>query len=116
MRRWRKATWALVIWTGLMALWAVAGVSAVGDNCAGRTGSALEACQAGTAIGGGIGLTLIAMVWFIGFIVLALIWLMSRPQRRLCPACGAQVRSGVTVCPSCSYDFAGAARAGSTGP
>jgi hypothetical protein len=73
--RWRKATWALVIWTGLIALWLVAGLSAVGNTPAGT-----EAEQAGRAIGAGIGVTLILFIWFIGFIVLGLIWLMSRPK------------------------------------
>lgn len=80
MPRWRKATWALVIWTILMGIWIAAGVGAVSDNCAGVTGTALDNCQAATAIGGGIGVTFIIIVWFLGFLVLGLIWLMSRPK------------------------------------
>lgn len=80
MPRWRKATWAIVVFSALMLVWIVAGVGAVSDNCAGKTGDALEACQAGTAIGGGIGVTILIFIWFIGFIVLGLIWLMSRPK------------------------------------
>jgi len=53
---WRKATWALAIFTALMGSWA------------------------GTAIGGGIAITFIAILWFVGFIVLGLVWLMSRPE------------------------------------
>lgn len=80
MPRWRKATWALVIWTVLIVLWIFAGTSAVGENCTGESGSALEACRAGTAIGAGLGVTFIIIIWFLGFIVLGLIWLMSRPK------------------------------------
>jgi hypothetical protein len=80
MPRWRKATWAIVLFSALMLVWIVAGVGAVSNNCAGKTGDALVACQAGTAIGGGIGVTILVVIWFIGFIVLGLIWLMSRPK------------------------------------
>jgi hypothetical protein len=102
---WRKASWTLVIWNVLMLLWVVSGTAGLSSNCAGRTGDALAACQAGTAIGAGIGVTLIAMIWFFGFVVLALVWLMSRPSRRLCPRCGNEVKKGLTVCPSCQYEF-----------
>lgn len=83
MPKWRKATWALLIWNVLMVIWVVGGVGAVGDNCAGETGDALVACQAGTAIGAGLGVTMIIFIWFIGFIVLGLIWLMSRPKENV---------------------------------
>ena len=53
MFRWRKMTWVLVLWTVLMAIW----------------------------IGGAaIGVGLLAVLWMVGFFVLALIWLMSRPR------------------------------------
>jgi hypothetical protein len=105
---WRKATWAVVIWTVLMAFWIGSGAASISNNCAGKTGSDLSTCQAGTAIGGGIGITFLFLVWFVGFVILSLIWLMSRPQRRLCPVCGEQVKKGLTVCPKCGYNFAAA--------
>lgn len=83
MPKWRKATWALVIWTFLIALWIGAGVMNVSDSCTGRTGNELETCQAATAIGGGIGVTFIVVIWFIGFVVLGLVWLMSRPKENV---------------------------------
>jgi hypothetical protein len=83
MPRWRKATWALLIWNVLMVIWIVGGVGAVGDNCAGETGDALELCQGATAVGAGIGVTFLIVIWFIGFIVLGLIWLMSRPKENV---------------------------------
>lgn len=75
MPRWRKATWALVIWTALIVLWIGTGLGSVGDLPAGS-----EAEEAGRAIGAGIGVTFILILWFLGFIVLGLIWLMSRPK------------------------------------
>lgn len=80
MPRWRKATWAIVLFSALMLIWIVVGVSSVSDNCAGMSGQDLVNCQAATAIGGGIGVTFLVIVWFLGFIVLGLIWLMSRPK------------------------------------
>lgn len=104
---WRKATWAVVIWTVLMALWIVAGAStSTSSVCDGAKYS--DACQAGATIGKGIGVTLLFFLWFIGFVVLSLVWLMSRPSRRLCPVCGEQVKKGLTACPKCRYDFAAA--------
>jgi hypothetical protein len=105
MPHWRKATWALVVWNALMLLWVVSGVMNVSSNCAGMTGDALTTCQAGTAIGAGIGVTFIGMIWFVGFIVFSLVWLMSRPSKRQCPRCGNDVKKGLTVCPSCQFEF-----------
>lgn len=76
MPKWRKATWGLVIWSGLCVLWLVTGLNNVSQM---QTGNEYEA--AGAAIGTGIGVTLIFMVWFFGFVVGSLIWLMSRPKR-----------------------------------
>ena len=60
MRRLRKMTWAILIWTGLFVLWGASGVSAVSDECVGMIGNGLSLCQSATAIGGGIGLSLIS--------------------------------------------------------
>lgn len=76
MPKWRKATWGLAIWSGLCVLWLVTGLNNVSQM---QTGNEYEA--AGAAIGTGIGVTLIFMVWFFGFVVGSLIWLMSRPKR-----------------------------------
>lgn len=83
MPRWRKATWAIFLFSALMLIWVISGVGAVSDNCAGLTGQELETCQAGTAIGGGIAVTFLIIIWFIGFVVLGLIWLMSRPKENV---------------------------------
>ena len=76
MPKWRKATWGLVIWSGLCVLWLVSGLANVSQI---TTSNEYE--PAGAAIGTGIGVTLIFMVWFFGFVVGSLIWLMSRPKR-----------------------------------
>jgi hypothetical protein len=76
-------TWAILIWTGLFILWGATGVGAVSDECVGLTGEDLSICQAGTAIGGGIGLTFIFLLWFVGFVVLAIVWFMTRPKNNV---------------------------------
>jgi len=76
MPKWRKATWGLVIWTGLCVLWLISGLANVSQI---TTSNEYEA--AGAAIGTGIGVTVIFMFWFCGFVVGSLIWLMSRPKR-----------------------------------
>ena len=99
--RWRKATWALVIWCVVILVWAIAG--AAGNDCAKQaTDLDTSACQAGT----GIGVAIILLLGFFGFIFFSLIWLMSRPRKRECPRCGEDVKKGKTVCPSCQFDFA----------
>ena len=80
MRGWRKMTWAIVIWTVLMAAWIIDGLSAVGEGCGGLTGSDLTTCQAGTTIAGGLAVSVLFFLWFIGFVVLSIIWFTSRAK------------------------------------
>ena len=108
---WRKMTWVLVIWTAIFAVWIIAGVSSNDSNdrayCRAHIDhyftmkDCLSASHAGTAIGA----ALIFILWFLGFVVLGLVWLMSRPRRRTCPHCGNDVKKGLTACKNCGYDF-----------
>ena len=79
MARWRKATWALVIWNVLMFLWLASTLQSEFD-CDRETGAARAVCDAGAAIGMSLGASLVGTVWFIGFMTIGLIWLMSRPR------------------------------------
>lgn len=101
----RKATWLVILWNGLIGLWVISGINAIKDQCEGLVGNALQTCQIGQNVGGGIGLFLIGLIWFVGFLVTGLIWLMSRPKRRLCPVCGRSVKEGEMVCRRCGHDF-----------
>lgn len=104
--RWRKMTWVLVIWCALILLWAIGG--AAGNECANEpTQLEQDACEAGT----GIGVALILLIGFFGFAFLSIIWFMTRPKGRDCPACGEFVKRGHTVCPACGHNFATAAAA-----
>jgi hypothetical protein len=102
---WRKMTWVLIIWCVVMAIWLIA-AAGQGDDCARETYR--SACEAGSDVGKGIGVAFIWFFWFFGFLALSLIWFMTRPKGRDCPACGENVKKGRTICPGCQYDFAAA--------
>jgi hypothetical protein len=70
---WRKSTWALIVWSALMAYWLI-GYSVQGCHESGQ--AAQSGCEAGTTIG----VFMILVVAGLGFIVLSLIWLMSRKK------------------------------------
>ena len=100
--RWRKMTWVLNIWNVLFLVWIIAGISdRASEDCPPGDDLCVSASDAGT----GIGVALILVLWFLGFIVLSLIWLMSRPKHRTCPHCGEDVKKGLTACKNCGYDF-----------
>ena len=84
VRRWRKMTWTILLFTALMAAWAIGG-AATADNaaqCANDTVLGADTCTQARNAGTGIAVVLIFMLWFIGFIVLSLIWFMTRPKGR----------------------------------
>ena len=100
---WRKMTWVLIIFSALMLAWIIAGANST--HCGSKANEAARSgCEAGTGIGVGI----IIFLWFLGFVVLSLIWFMTRPRGRDCPACGEKVKRGQTRCPHCGHDFAAA--------
>ena len=105
-------TWAIVIFSALMLLWLIVGITSANNSshCAHETSRFFSRsdCTAARDVGTGIGTAIVFTLWFIGFIVLSVIWFMTRPKGRDCPACGEKVKRGHTTCPSCSYDFAAA--------
>lgn len=78
MRKWRKMSWVIFIWTVLAVLWIAADFT-VKPNCAGLSAST---CQGLNGLADGIAISFQVFVWFIGFIVFALIWFMSKPTRQ----------------------------------
>ncbi len=73
LRRVRKMTYVVWAWCLLVLTWAVAGGSSAANSC---HGAYTNACQAGT----GIGVALILLVGFFGFVFFSLIWFMTRPR------------------------------------
>jgi hypothetical protein len=79
----RIATWAILIWTALMGVGIVAAFLGIGGDCVGLTGSALSDCQAAAWVRGGVGLTLLLLLWFVVFLPLAIVWFVSRPKENV---------------------------------
>lgn len=94
---WRKMTWALIIWSALILVWAIGG----GASAECENEEYTSACEAGT----GIGIAIVLFLGFVGFVILSLIWFMTRPKGRICPQCGHNVKKGLTQCASCGHSF-----------
>lgn len=100
--RWRKMTWVLNIWNVIFLIWLIVGVaSRPSKDCPSTDTLCINASDAGT----GIGVALIMILWFLGFVVLSLVWFMTRGKGRICPHCGEDVKKGRTACKKCGYDF-----------
>lgn len=97
---WRKMTWAILIFSGLMLAWMISAGGASADCPPGD-----DACALGEDVGRGIAGTLIFGLWLVGFLILSVIWFMTRRQGRTCPHCGQDVKKGRTTCKKCGYDF-----------
>jgi len=110
MRNWRKFTWFILAVQALFVVWIISGVSSVSDSCSGLTGSDLDICQAGTAVGASIGVGIILFLWAVVDVILIVIWLVTGRGGRDCPVCGKSVKKGKTKCESCGHDFAAAAQ------
>lgn len=115
MPKWRKFTWFILIVNVLFLIWLITGVSSASgeiQDCstlAAQAKSTCEAGNAGTAVGTGLGVGIIILLWVMVDIILGIIWLVTRSSGRPCPVCGTNVKQGVTVCPKCGHDFRAAA-------
>lgn len=79
----RKMTWAILAWTALMTVSFILGAKSASEvpldsNCVYYNGE--DACRTASAAGAGIGLGIVFAVWFTGFIILSIIWAMTRPK------------------------------------
>jgi hypothetical protein len=110
--RWRKMTWTLWVWTTIMFIWMIGGAATANNakHCA--TDSAVVSgiltqhqCTEASNAGTGIGVGLVFFLWFLGFVVLGLVWFMTRRKGRVCPVCGDDVKRGFTACKACGHDF-----------
>ena len=65
--------------------------------------SDVDGTESDTALGLGF---MFLMFWLaIMNVVLYVIYRITGTKKRDCPACGENVKKGLTVCPSCNYDF-----------
>lgn len=99
-------TWLINVTNAIFLIWIISAIaSRPSTDCPPGDDLCADASDLGTSIGVGI----VLILWFIVFVVEVLVWFMTRPQRRLCPACGKDVKQGKTACPKCGHDFAAAA-------
>ena len=106
MKKLRPLSWVIIVVNILFAWWLIGGVgSAVSESCEGLTGDDLTSCQAGTAIGAGIGVIFILFLWVMVDIILLVIFLVTKKKGRECPGCGRKTKVGVTQCASCGHNF-----------
>jgi hypothetical protein len=107
--RWRKMTWVLNAWNVIFLIWIVAGsisgAHQARKDCSHPFPLTRQECLDASHAGTGIGVAFIILLWFLGFIVLALVWIMTRRRGRICPHCGEDVKKGRTTCNKCGYDF-----------
>ena len=89
-----------------MVIWLVS-IGNAGNDCTTQVHGAYQGAKAiGCQAGAGIAASLVIVIWFLGYIPLGLIWVMSRSRGRTCPVCGENVKKGRTACPSCGHNFA----------
>ena len=69
--------WGFIAFNVLMLIWTF---SAMGTVSEGVSEASNDAEQAGAAIGGGIGMMMIGMIWFFGFVVGGIMVLLTRPK------------------------------------
>ena len=102
----RVMSWVLIAWTAIFVVWVAA---AVADRPSKECPPRDQLCQDASDVGTSLGVGIVVTLFFVGFVILSLVWLMTRPKRRLCPACGTDAKRGETTCRKCGHDFAGAA-------
>jgi hypothetical protein len=73
--------WVFLAIQVLFLIWIISGVNSASDNCDGEVGTALDACQAGTAVGAGIGVGIVIFLWVAVDIILGITYLIFRKKR-----------------------------------
>jgi hypothetical protein len=106
---WRKMTWVVIAWCTLIVVWAIsAGGTAESSRskCVSEHVLSEHTCESLSNAGAGIGIAIILLIGFFGFVFFSLIWFMTRPKGRECPVCGEPVKRGLTSCAKCGHNFA----------
>lgn len=81
IRRIRKMTYVVWAWCILIVVWAVAGASSASTPHCARAYQ--HACVEGAQAGTGIGVAIVLLIGFFGFVFFSLIWFMTRPKERV---------------------------------
>ena len=86
MARWVKALgWAAILWTVAIAV--AAALVGITGGCGDVAAADLHVCELNrdSTISG------LVMVWFLGFLPLAVLWLLFRGRRQRCRICGQEL-------------------------
>jgi hypothetical protein len=105
MPKWRPFSWVILGINVLFLIWIIGGVASSGGAPEDCGSLSAETCNDAEAVGTAIGAGILVFLWAIVDVILGVIWLVTRPKRRPCPVCGADVKDGVTVCAKCGHDF-----------
>jgi hypothetical protein len=70
--------WVILVINGLFLWWMISAVGGLADDCASKVGTDLEACETGTAIGGGLAFIFILVLWALVDVILGVIFLVTR--------------------------------------
>jgi len=105
MLKLRPLSWIIILINILFLYATISAVSDTAKSCEGLTGDELDLCQAGTAIGAGIGFGIVLFFWVLIDLILLIIWLVTNKNQRECPKCGRKIKRGLTVCPKCGHQF-----------
>lgn len=79
----RKMTWVLILWSLLILVWIVSAAGSTGDDveeCVAEGFLTRQECQDSIDAGTGLGVFFVLIFGFIGFIVLGMVWFMTRPK------------------------------------
>ena len=100
---WRKMSWVVLIFNALMVIWLITSLTATTKG--GCTGLTVSQCAGVADVAHGAVAVIQIVLWLIGDFILGIIWLVTKGNRRLCPACGLPVKAGTVQCKKCGYDF-----------
>jgi hypothetical protein len=116
MPRWRPFTWVIVVVNVSFLIWLVVALVSGTDTCSDKSGTAKDICDTLATVGASIEVAIVAFVWALVDVIAGVLWLVTRPGGRPCTVCGSPVEEGLTVCPTCGYDFRTAAGATPVAP
>jgi hypothetical protein len=99
---WRKMTWVLLLFVTVIVVLVAINSNGVSCGRLDQVDAQTTGCELQLSRQGG----LVFCVGALGFIVLVIGWLMTRPPQpfpRICPKCGLPIKEGRNTCSKCGY-------------
>ena len=76
----------------IFLIWIIAGAASTSGHATDCGTLTQETCDNARDVGAGIGIGIIIFLWAAADVILGIVWLMTRPNKRHCPVCGSNVR------------------------